>query len=90
MFASLMPCPTSKERKAPCPYDLSKVALKTLLKWRNKCYACGGKYDPYNAGDGPMIYLDEIKEELAKRPHLPNKQERRVARQEAAKAKRNK
>jgi len=68
-------------------YDLTKIHTKVLMKWRDKCYACGNKYDPYNDGAGPFIHLSEILEELQSRPHVPNKQESKRIRQLKAKRK---
>lgn len=68
-------------------FDLSKIRTRKLLKWLNKARACGGGYDPTD-NHGPAISTEELKEELAKREHIPNKQEARQIRQELFKYKR--
>jgi hypothetical protein len=61
---------------------------KTLLKWRDKCYACGGGYDP-TENHGDVIPLADIKRELRMREHVPNKSEAKTRRRQLAKEKRN-
>lgn len=60
--------------------DLTKIHTKVLLKM------LASVRDGYYEDGDPTI--DEIKEELAKRPHVPNKKEGRKLRQLAAKRKR--
>lgn len=63
-----------------CKYDLSKIHTKTLLQWLNKCRKMYGEYDPYYDGRGTYIHMEQIKYELAKRPHIPNKIEGKLLR----------
>lgn len=67
-------------------YDLTKEPTQRLMNWRDKCYACGGQYDPVYGGTGPSIPLQAILNELDKREHVPNKQEAKAIRQEKAQA----
>ena len=53
------------------------------MKWRNFCYKFGGKYSP---GEDSIYYnIDEVKNELDKREHIPNKLEAKKIRREMAK-----
>lgn len=69
-------------------WDLSKVSTRKLLVCRDMCYKFGGVYDP-TGYDEIMMTLEEVKEELAKREHIPNKTEAKRIRQKNAKSKRN-
>ena len=64
---------------------LKNIPTRLLLKWRDRCYACGGGYDP-TENNNNVIPLERIKEELAKREHIPNKKEAKRIRQLKAKA----
>lgn len=67
--------------------DLAKVHTRLLLKWLRKAHACGGTgYDPTN-NHGSEILIAVLKAELAKREHIPNKQEAKILRQLKAKTK---
>lgn len=74
--------------KAEHGYDLSRIHTRELLAWRDKCYACGGSYDP-TENHGPEVSIKEIKAELAKREHIPNKKEAKAVRQQKAHAKKH-
>lgn len=65
---------------------LSKQHTKVLLKWLEKARSCGvhGHRD-----HGYCYSVEEIKKELAKREHVPNKAEAKKLRQELAKKKKN-
>ena len=66
-------------------YDLEALHTKQLLQYLDSARRCGsGYYDP-TENHGPGIPIEAIKEELAKRPHIPNKREAKLARQLAAK-----
>jgi len=73
------------------PY-LEKAHVRELLQWKNKCYRCHGNDCPGGYGyalwdNGPEVPLDAIKAELAKRPHVMNKQEHKEHVQERMKSK---
>ncbi len=70
-------------------YDLKKVHTKTLMKWRARAYRNDGMYNPAE-DDGPSIPLRAMLEELNTRPHVPNKQEAKIIRQQKAKQKKHK
>lgn len=54
----------------------------------NKCVDAWSLGFEYNMGS--TVTMDELKKELAKRPHVPNKQESKAIRKEKALAGRNK
>lgn len=69
---------------------LKTLHTKELLGLLQSARKCGGGYNLfYDSGyafEGSKWYtIDEIKEELATREHVPNKSERRKIRQEKAK-----
>jgi len=58
---------------------------KVLMQILKSCRKCGdgyGFYHPYD--DNCAVTLDQAKAELATREHVPNKQEAKAIRQEAA------
>lgn len=62
---------------------LSSLHTRELLDYLACARKYGGWYSPY---DGKCGYtIDEIKEELSKREHIPNKAEAKKKRQAAAK-----
>lgn len=62
---------------------LENISTRKLMKWRNFCYKFGGKYSP---GEDSIYYnIDEVKNELDKREHIPNKLEAKKIRREMAK-----
>lgn len=62
---------------------LGKLHTKQLLQVLKACRGCGGSYYPFDSDD-EVTYL-EVKNELTKREHIPNKQEARKIRQQKAK-----
>jgi len=58
---------------------------KVLLKWLASARACGGVFEWH----GHEIPIEQLKEELAKREHVPNKAEAKILRQALAKKKKN-
>jgi hypothetical protein len=52
---------------------LKETHTKVLLQYLKHARACGGCYSPWEYGDG--ITIEQIKEELALREHVPNKKE---------------
>lgn len=60
---------------------LSVQRTEVLLHWRKACYRFGGHYDE-GLGLSRRFSLEEIKAELAKREHVPNKVEKKKKRQE--------
>jgi len=66
-------------------YDLPNLHTKVLMKYLDHARHFGGEYDPINSGK--CISIADIKEELAKRPHVLNKKEAREKRQQLAKVK---
>ena len=63
---------------------LEKKTTKELIKWKDYCYKFSGEYSPSETGP-PYYSIEEIKLELSKREHIPNKQESKKIRQEKAK-----
>jgi len=59
---------------------------KQLLQLKRSAHRCGGYYDPTETG-GCCIDIEEIKEVLATREHIPNKKESKIIRQQAARKK---
>lgn len=55
---------------------------KHLLLYLNHSRACGGWYSPWDGDDG--FSTDELKAELATRPHVPNKVEGKALRRAAS------
>lgn len=71
--------------------DLSKKHTKVLLQWLASARRCGGSFDVCDNGGMPdtSVSIEQLKEELAKREHVPNKIEAKKIRQQKAKAKRS-
>lgn len=64
---------------------LKTIETKELLSFLKSARACGGHYSPW---DGDISFsIEELKEELSTREHIPNKNERKLIRQEKAKNK---
>ena len=75
-------------------YDkyLETLSTKELLGLLKSARKCGGSYNPfYDSGSAPKdskwYTIDEIKTELAKREHIPNKEEAKKIRQDKQRAK---
>ena len=71
---------------------IKELDTKTLLSYLDSCRRLGGSFNPYydsgySPKDSPVFTYEQIKEELATREHIPNKQERRKIRQEKFKNK---
>lgn len=65
---------------------LESEHTKVLLSWLKSARACGGWWSPCGDSGSNFGYTTaELKAELAKRPHVPNKQESRQIRQRKAK-----
>jgi hypothetical protein len=90
---------TTKPSWDPVEY-LKSLHTKQILAIRDAIYRVSGinrydipeteaGYDPFDSGGRCWVTLAEVKAELALRPHVPNKAEAKVIRQEKAKAKRN-
>ena len=60
----------------PPTIDLAILSTGQLLSYLQAARRCGGHYSPYESG-GPSITIEEIKAELATRPHIPNRAERK-------------
>lgn len=62
-------------------YDLKNLNSRTLLIYLDKARKIGGYYDPGWFGYGIMrpIYIEQIKAELATRPHIPRAKDRAAA-----------
>lgn len=68
---------------------LENASTRELMKCLDFCHKFKGQYGPSDSAYGPFMTLDEVKTELAKREHIPNKVEAKKVRQEKAKQKRN-
>ena len=75
--------PKKEKPPGPGPYDLDRLHTRELMRYLRNAQAMGS-YDPTD-GNGKHISLEEIKAELAKRPHVPNKPEGTKLRREASK-----
>lgn len=62
---------------------LTDEHTRVLLDYLKHARACGGWYSPWDSDTGYTI--EELKAELATRPHVPNKAEAKRIRQEKAK-----
>lgn len=62
-------------------WDLTKQPTRILLKWLNKARKCGFGYDP-SENHGDEISIEDLKLELAKREHIPNKKEAKEIRKQ--------
>lgn len=68
---------------------LKNLHTRQIMDLRNACYRYGhDMVDVSDCGQGPDITIDQIKEVLATREHIPNKKEAKVIRQQKAKARR--
>ena len=74
-----------KERpfRTPRPLDLPRQPTRVLLSYLHHA-RLWGYYSPYEGPNAPSVTLGEIKAELARRPHVPNKQEAKALRREQA------
>lgn len=77
----------TKEKNPWDPHDLTKVPTRLLMVYLKGAQACNGSYDPSCTGQTGAISIEEIKAELAKRPHVPNKPEGQAIRKDRAKSK---
>ena len=50
---------------------LGNLHTKQLLRVLKACRSCGGFYSPFDSSNG--VTFEEVKGELAKREHIPNK-----------------
>jgi hypothetical protein len=73
-----------KPVKRPKTKDYSTRDLKHML---DIARACGGNYYFAGGDGGPGFSFDELKEEMNKREHLPNKKEGEKIRREKQKQK---
>ena len=66
---------------------LKSIDTRQLMSWRERAYACGGYYTPFDhKSNSAMIFsIEDIKAELGTREHIPNKQEAKALRQQKAK-----
>lgn len=66
---------------------LKSIETRQLMSWRERAYACGGSYTPFDhKSNSAMIFsIDDIKAELNTREHIPNKKEAKTIRQQKAK-----
>jgi hypothetical protein len=70
-------------------YNLKEIKTKVLLGYLDKARRCGGiGYDPTN-NHGDIIPIEELKAELTKREHIPNKSEAKNIRRMKAQGKCN-
>ena len=65
-------------------YDLKSLHTRELMGYLRLARAFGGRFCPADHNYNPSISIDDIKAELATRPHVPNKQEGKEARRKAA------
>ena len=66
-------------------YDLERSHTRVLLGYLRCAYRCGGYYYPCDYGSG--ISISDLRDELSKREHIPNKPESKRICREAAKRK---
>lgn len=76
----------SKVKPKVDPYDLPNLSTKTLLRYLDVARESGYGYNPYHWSNSPSreITIEEIKAELAKRPHVHNKVSGSEARRKAS------
>lgn len=61
---------------------LKKAHTRQLMKWRDRSYACGGRYNPIGDGVGDFeVSTEQILAELNTREHVPSKKESQAIRQ---------
>lgn len=70
-----------RARNSPGAYDLPRLNTRVLMVYLRGCQRMGS-FDPTYSGGGRHITLEEVKAELAKRPHVPNKKEGEKLRRE--------
>lgn len=58
---------------------------RQLLDLLQCCRRCGGRYDVLDNNSDWFVSISQVKAELAKREHIPNKLEAKKLRQERAK-----
>jgi hypothetical protein len=58
---------------------LSQTHTRKLMQWLEKARKCGGGWSPWD-NKMDVITFEDIKAELAKRPHIPNKKESKALR----------
>lgn len=69
------------DKNLPRHLDLTQLHTRELLQYLQSARACGGTYNPGDHDYGGIFFtILEIKAELAKREHIPNKQEGIAAR----------
>lgn len=59
---------------------LSELPTYQLLNYLNHSRVFGGSYSPCDSNSSFRFTTEEIKEELAKRPHIKNKKEKQAER----------
>jgi hypothetical protein len=64
--------------------DLTKKSTRELLDWLRYSYAFNGFFSPCDSHSSHGVTTEELKAELAKREHVPNKVEARENRRRAA------
>lgn len=66
---------------------LKSIETRQLMSWRERAYACGGNYTPFNPHSNTAMFfsIEDLKAELSTREHIPNKKEAKVLRQTKAK-----
>jgi 8-oxo-dGTP pyrophosphatase MutT (NUDIX family) len=62
-------------KKKPDMYDIKNLSTDELLRYLERSRYFGGVYDPADDHRGWEIPEAKLKEELALRPHVPNKKE---------------
>lgn len=65
-------------------YDLNKQPTKVLLNWLRATRKFGGSFDLTDNGT-IIVTKRQLKEELSKREHIPNKKEAKNMRRQRAK-----
>lgn len=73
-----------KVSKRVDPYDLPNLPTKVLMRYLDGARANGSGYNPTYLHNGREIPIEEIKAELAKRPHVHNKKTGSEARRKAS------
>lgn len=77
--------PTAEEIAAHKRKMLTEARTTELLDWLRGAHRCGGiGYDPLDNHSPYYLDIDEIKAELATRPHIPNKVESKELRRHRA------
>lgn len=73
-----------KATKRVDPYDLPNLPTKVLMRYLDGARANGYGYNPIYYGNSREISIEDIKAELAKRPHVHNKKTGSEARRKAS------